>query len=193
MRSVLIVFGPQGSGKSTQVKHLAQKYNLKVFEAGAKLRELSIVDENIHQQITSGQLVSNQILRQLVEDYVSQLPSDQGIIFDGYPRNQQQCQDFKELVEKYDWQVTLIYIHLSDKSAKSRLSMRFQLIDGKKIYREDDKPEIVERRLVTFRKETLPVKDWLAEHYRSIEIDGEPAVDAVTDQINRALEPIIND
>ncbi|MCR4277489.1 MAG: nucleoside monophosphate kinase [Candidatus Berkelbacteria bacterium] len=191
--TVFVMFGPQGSGKSTQVERLASKLNLKVFEAGEALRTRSQIDENIHLQLKQGILVADETMREIIEEFISDNTTKTGYVFDGYPRNVNQFEGFMSLVTKYHWEVVGIFINLSDESAKKRLSTRFQIIDGQKVFREDDKPEIVQNRLDTFKRETLPLKAKFLEVYNLLEIDGEPPVDTVTSEISEAVDRFLND
>lgn len=190
--TVFVVFGPQGSGKSTQVERLATHLNLKVFEAGKALRTRAEVDENLHQQVKQGFLVADETMLQIVEEFISDNTTKNGYVFDGYPRNLTQFEGFKSLVTKYHWSVAGIFINLSDDSAKERLSTRFQIIDGQKVMREDDKPEVVQKRLDTFKRETLPLKAKFSKDYTLLEINGEPPVETVTSEITEAVNHFLN-
>ena len=187
------MFGPQGSGKSTQVKRLAEHLSLTIYETGAQLRERSKIDYALHQQVSTGVLISDQTMPELVREFLENHTLTEGIVFDGYPRTLAQCQGFKQLVDHYTWRVLAIYIDLADESAKKRLAGRFQLINGEKVYREDDKPEVVAKRLETFKSQTLPIKDWFEKNYKLLTIDGEPSVDEVTSAINLGTEAILNE
>lgn len=189
----LVVFGPQGSGKSTQVERLAQSQRLVIFEAGEELRQRARDDIKIRDQITKGVLVEDEVMRTIIEEFIKIHPSQTGYIFDGYPRDLIQFQGFQTLVRKYGWHAIGIFINLSDESAKKRLSERYQIIDGKKIKRPDDNPDTVQKRLNTFRIETLPLKDNFSNDFELLEINGEPSVDEVTDQIRLAVDQIFND
>ena len=191
--TIFVVFGPQGSGKSTQVERLAERASMKVFEAGKELRSRSVVDENLHRQVSQGILVADETMLEIVDQFISENPSPKGYVFDGYPRNLNQFKGFESLVKKYGWSVAGIFVNLSDESAKKRLETRFQIVDGQKITREDDKPEIVQKRLDTFKQETLPLKEKFGQIYKLLEIDGEPPMDTVTSEISEAVDRFLND
>ena len=190
---VFVVFGPQGSGKSTQVARLAERQGLKVFEAGKALRERAEHDEKLRQEISVGILVSDEMMRTIVEAFVAENESENGYVFDGYPRDLRQFVGFESLVEQYHWRVAGIFINLTDESAKKRLSTRFEMVNGQKVVRADDTPEIVQKRLNTFKKETLPLKEQFSSHYQLLEIDGEPPVDDVTSLIDTAVDQFLDD
>lgn len=189
---VWVVFGPQGSGKTTQVERLAERYGLKIFEVGKILRARAKIDEKLQRNLNQGTLVDNATILGIVDDFISKQISPNGYVFDGYPRNSVQFNDLITLQKKYGWQVAAIFINLSDGSVKQRLSTRFRLIDGQKIIRDDDKPEIIEKRLDNYKKETLPLRERFAETFQLLEIDGEPPVANVTAQINTAVDRFFN-
>jgi len=184
---VFVVFGPQGSGKSTQVERLAAKFGLNILEAGEVLRHRAKTDAHLLELVNSGTLVSDEVMTEIVEEEIEKFDHQRGVVFDGYPRDITQFNGFKMLADRYQWQVIAIFINLSDETAQARLKGRFQLVDGQKVTREDDQPAIVQKRLDTFRRETLPLKRLFNDAYQLIEIDGEPPIDAVTAEINLAL------
>lgn len=186
MGTAFVIFGPQGSGKSTQVELLARHLNFEVFEAGQVLRQRSANNESLHHQLTEGVLVSDEVIFNIANSYIKEHNAP-GYIFDGYPRNLDQCIGFQRLVTAHQWQAAAIFINLSDESAKTRLSTRYEMVGGKKVIREDDKPEIVEKRLDTFKQQTLPIKEWFRTNYRLLEIDGEPSIETVATEVNDAV------
>ena len=185
---IFVIFGPQGSGKSTQVELLRAKYQLTVFEAGDQLRRKAAVDEELHQTIKKGQLVANDQMLKLVNEFIDTHPADNGYIFDGYPRNIEQSQGFLRLAHANNWHVVVIYMHISDTTAKKRLSQRFEIINGEKFIREDDQPEVVNKRLSIFKSVTLPIKSFLSKYFTVLEVDGEPDEATVWADVQNKLE-----
>jgi len=182
-----LIFGPQGSGKSTQAEMLAAKLGLPFFDSGKQLREMVTkggeTAEQVGKIMQTGQLVPNEILRQIFDEYIHSHDCSRGLVMDGFPRNMTQTQLFSDLARDYSWEVTAFYVAISDETAKERLSKRYQVIDGKKVFRQDDKPAIVAKRLAVFKQETMPVIKWLKEHYDVHEIDGEPPREKVFENI----------
>lgn len=178
-----LIFGPQGSGKSTQAELLADRLGLPFFDSGKQLREMVAKGDVIAQQVSatmqSGQLVANNVLRKIFDDYINSHDCSRGLVTDGFPRNITQTALFSDLASDYGWAVTAFYIKITDDTAKERLSKRYQVIEGRKVFRDDDKPAIVARRLAVFKQETLPVIDWLKKHYVVHVIDGEPSREEV--------------
>lgn len=189
---IFVVFGPQGSGKSTQVERLAEKLSLKVFEAGEVLRARAEVDEKIHQILKQGTLVSDETMLEIIDEFMAEHNSTIGYVFDGYPRNEDQFNGFIKIMSPLDARVAGLFINLSDSSAKTRLANRFTIVDGQQVRREDDQPDIVQKRLDTFKAETLPLKELFAQNFELLEIDGEPSVDEVTEEIDAAVNKFLD-
>ena len=185
---VFVVFGPQGCGKSTQVARLAEAQKLRVFEAGEVLRQMSLGDEEIHKAVSQGKLISAVKMLEIVKSEIESKHDLVGYIFDGYPRDAGQFSDFETLARQNNWLVAGIFINLSDESAKTRLASRYSLVNGKRIVRQDDLPQVVQKRLRTFREVTLPLKAKFKEEFTLLAIDGEPTVDEVTAEINDAVD-----
>ena len=184
---IFVVFGPQGCGKSTQVARLAESQKLQIIEAGAVLRQMAFGDVAIHRAVSRGKLIPDAKMLEIVETEIQNSQNPVGYIFDGYPRDIGQFKDFQALAHKYDWLVAGIFINLSDESAKTRLASRYTLVNGQRVVRDDDSPQVVEKRLQTFKEVTLPLKARFKSEFTLLEIDGEPTVDEVTAEIDEAV------
>jgi adenylate kinase len=188
---VYLVFGPQGSGKSTQAELLSEKLSIPYFDAGNELRRFVETDSDeaniVRSKMQNGQLVSNDILRRLFSQFMETHNCSNGIVADGFPRNITQVELLTELAEQHRWQVIGLFIDISDEIAKERLSKRFSVVDGKKVVRSDDQPAIVEKRLQVFKRETLPVLEYLKQHFTLHDIDGTPSIEEVHKQVLTAI------
>ena len=94
----LIIFGPPGAGKGTQSKFIVKNHNLFQLSTGEILRseiknktELGIKISSI---MNSGTLVSDEIVSRLIEKFISKEEYKNRFIFDGYPRNLNQAENF---------------------------------------------------------------------------------------------------
>lgn len=177
---VYLVFGPQGSGKSTQAKLLSETLGVPFFDSGNELREYvnsGSEDANlVKEKMAQGQLVGNQTLRKIFENFIENHSVEKGIVIDGFPRNMVQMELFEQLVEENNWYVEVIFIELDDQTAIQRISERFQIINGQKVKRHDDTPEVVSKRLAIFKNETLPIIDALKQKHPLLLIDGSPEI-----------------
>jgi len=217
----LILFGVQGCGKGTQGRILAEENGYKVFETGKELRAL-IADENselgkkIKEIVEGGNLVSDEVVIEIVENYVKDVPAEpasasselrtgrQAIIFDGLPRKVSQKDLFEEVMEKYDRKPLAVMIHISDETALARLGNRWMSKSTGKIFagkeaalaecaeedvyqRSDDTPEAIKTRLANYHQETQPVIDWYTEEGRMVEVNGEQGLEEVTKELLEKL------
>ena len=96
----LVIFGPPGAGKGTQSKFIVKKYNLHQLSTGEILRQEIINKTQLGLEISSimnsGNLVSDTVVSDLIEKFISNGDYKNRLIFDGYPRNKQQAENLGE-------------------------------------------------------------------------------------------------
>jgi adenylate kinase len=187
--NTIFFIGPQGSGKGTQAKLLAAKLDFFYWEMGGILRclknETSDLAKKVTDMINQGILLPDDILLQVVEQKLSEISADKGVIFDGVPRRVGQAEFLMDFLKKQGRKdfITL-FVNLPREESKNRLLLRAQ-----KEGRADDTPEKIEFRLKQYEQDTVPVLDFLKTHTDFKEIDGQPPIEKVTEAINQALEP----
>ena len=184
----LIIFGPPGAGKGTQADFIVKKYDLFQLSTGEILRN-EIKDKTdlgikISSAINGGSLVSDDIVKKLVETFISNEKYKNRLIFDGYPRNLIQAKTLKELLGQYNQKIDLVLkLSVSLEVIKKRILERRTLEN-----RADDSEEIAIKRYKTYEKSTEPV----IEYYKKLNllkvIDGERSID----QINKEISDIIS-
>ena len=128
----IIIFGPPGAGKGTQSNFIVKKFHLHQLSTGELLRK-EIKDgtelgKQISSIINSGNLVSNEIVSDLIEKYISNKIYKNRLIFDGYPRNLNQATNLDNLLNKYDQKVDIaLKLSVSLKTIKKRILERKSL------------------------------------------------------------------
>ena len=183
----LIIFGPPGAGKGTQADFIVNKFSLYKLSTGEVLRNeinnKTELGEKISSIINSGSFVSDDIVKRLGENFISDNKYKDRLIFDGYPRNLNQAKTLKELLNKYQQKIDLVLqLSVSLDTIKKRILER-QTLEK----RADDSEEIAIKRYKTYEKSTEPVIEFYKKLNLLKVIDGERSID----QINKEISDII--
>ena len=206
----LIFFGMQGAGKGTLGKSAAERYGMRIFETGGALRALAQEDSELGRKVKSiieaGHLVPNEVVMEIVEDFMNKLPKNTAVLFDGIPRKVEQAESLNELLKKHNRTYRAILIDIKKETAFKRLATRRVCKSCKNVYpttytnslcecggelvtRADDNPEAIKTRLEAFEKETIPAINIYNDNL--IRIDGEPTIKEVEILAFKALDGII--
>lgn len=205
----IIILGPQGSGKGTQAKLLADEFGLYYFESGKFLRKLAKEDERIDQIINKeGRLIPDDEIFSYVKKELNQKDPDlDGMILDGYPRSVKQYKLLTDWLEENGEDIDYaIFLDISEKETIRRLSARrmdeetgniYNLITNpppedldaeKLVQRPDDKPEAIKTRLEQYNEQTQPLINLLREKGILMEVDGERPIDVVFKDITGRIK-----
>jgi adenylate kinase len=174
MKKDIVLFGIQGAGKGTQAKKLAEAKNMKIFETGAELRALtkqtSELANKVNAIISRGDLVPNEIVMEIVEEFVNNTPLDQPIIFDGLPRSLPQKETFDALLAKKGRRFSGIALTASKREVIERMKERG---------RSDDNEAAIEKRLQNYESETVPVINAYQAEGKLKSVNGMQSIDEV--------------
>lgn len=201
---IILVMGPQGSGKGTQAKLLADRLGYYYFDSGAMLREIAGSDKRIDEIVNKrGELVPDDEMYKLVTEYFTRKSHFDNIVMDGYPRSVVQYQAIKQWFLEHETQISkAIFLRVSDEVSVSRLSARrqdpvtgeiYNLItnppgpevdQARLVHREDDTPEAIKERLEHYHVTTQPLVQLLRKEGILIEIDGEQSIEKIHKEIN---------
>jgi adenylate kinase len=205
----IIMLGPQGSGKGTQAEFLSEHLNLPNVSTGSFFRQ-AIADKTplglqIEESIKNGNLVSDEIINNLMAEKLSGPNFVSGFILDGYPRTLAQAEFLSTISEP----THVLEVDISDDTAKKRLGNRQTCPECGKIYhpefkpaqvpgqcdvckislitRADDTPEAIDRRLKKYREEVSAILKFYEAKGTLIKINGEPAIEEVKKEIFEKL------
>ncbi len=186
----IVIFGPPGAGKGTQSKFIEKKYNLIQLSTGDLLRNeiknKTILGSKISSIINSGDLVSDEIVNNLIEKYISNKKNKQRFIFDGYPRSITQAINLDKLLEKYDQQIDIVLnLSVSFETIKKRITER-----KSQEQRADDNEKIAIKRFKTYELSTKPVIDYYKQSNLLKDINGENTISEINVEISGLIDAI---
>jgi len=186
----IVIFGPPGAGKGTQSNLIAKKYNLYQLSTGELLRNeiknSTKLGKNISSIINSGNLVSNDIVSDLIEKYISNEIYRERLIFDGYPRNLAQAQNLDNLLKKYNQKIDIVLkLSVNLETIKRRILER-KMVEK----RVDDLEEIAIKRYETYENNIVSVIDFYKQFNLLKVINGEASVDGISNEISALIDAI---
>ena len=186
----IVIFGPPGAGKGTQSKFIVKKFNLHQLSTGELLRKEIYENTNLGKEISStintGNLVSDEVVGNLIEKYISNKIYKDRLIFDGYPRNLIQAKNLNNLLNKYDQKIDIaLKLNVSLEIVKKRISERKNLEK-----RKDDSEEIAIQRFENYEKNIKPVIDFYKQSKLLKVVNGETSIDEISDEISGLIKGI---
>ena len=186
----IVIFGPPGAGKGTQSKFIANKFNLYQLSTGDLLREeiknKTKLGSEISSIINSGELVSDNIVSNLIEKFVSNDNYKNKIIFDGYPRTLTQAKDLDNILKKYNQKIDIVLkLSVSLETVKKRILER-----QTQEQRADDNEEIAIKRYKTYEKSSEPVIDYYKQSNLLKIVNGEAVISEINSEISGLIDTI---
>lgn len=187
----LILFGPPGSGKGTQAKKIAEKFDLLHISTGDLFRkeigEQTKLGKLAKSYIDKGQLVPDEVTIGMLQSALDQKGSTFGVIYDGFPRTVDQARALDQMLDESDDEIDLlISLKVSDEELIQRLLNRGKL-DGRS---DDQDAEIIKSRISVYNNETQPVYAYYDGQDKAITINGEGDIDAIFDEISRTIKQV---
>ena len=186
----IVIFGPPGAGKGTQSKFIVNKFNLYQLSTGDLLRNeiknKTPLGSKISSTINSGELVSDKIVNDLIEKFISNDNYKNKIIFDGYPRSLIQAKNLDDLLIKYKQKIDIVLkLSVSLETIKKRILER-QTQEN----RADDSEEIAIKRFKTYEKSSEPVLDYYKQSNLLKVVNGEAEISKINSEISVLIEAI---
>jgi adenylate kinase len=218
----VVLLGPPGAGKGTQAKRIMEKYLVPQISTGDILRynvvqgtELGIAAKAV---MARGELVSDDLVCEMVRQRLRQRDCKRGYVLDGFPRTAAQAGWLDALLDDklfdnsrptrawpivirldVDYNQLLLRItgRRSCPTCGRIYNVHFQPprfdevcdMDGTKLVtRNDDRLEVIQPRLAAYQEQTAPVADYYLRTGRLISVNGDRAMDEVTEQIFRIIE-----
>ena len=207
----LILLGMPGAGKGTQAEIIQRKQGIANVSTGAMMREVSRADtdlaKKVQEYLSSGRLVPDDIIIEMLVERISQSDCENGFLLDGFPRNLDQAKALDEAKIEIN---LILFLKISEKEIIERMSGRrvhlpsgrsYHIahnppkVDGKDdltgetlIQREDDHPDVIKKRLQVYYDETEPLLSFYRQKDISFyEVDASKALEEVTQDIHKII------
>lgn len=214
-KPTLLLMGSAGSGKGTQGSSIASVFGYVHAETGALIRATARQNTDLGRRIKEaddkGKHASDELITELLVNYLASLPFGQPLLLDGYPRTMRQAdmlQDVLRQVGRESSGLRAVWINVSPEVAKKRLLQRAVCSNCKKVFpsrditvcdacngtvapRPYDNEEAIDERLAFFQTQTMPVLQRYRNEGVLIEIDGEQPVQAVSDALLNSLKDLM--
>ena len=186
----IVIFGPPGAGKGTQSKFIVKKYNIHQLSTGDLLRDEikngTELGSKISSIMNSGELVSNEIVGDLIEKFISNENYKNKIIFDGYPRTLPQAKNLDILLKNYNQKIDIVLkLNVSLETIKKRILERKSIEK-----RADDNEEIVIKRFQTYEKSSEPVLNYYKQTKLLQVVNGENSISQINNEISGLIDSI---
>jgi adenylate kinase len=206
--------GPPGAGKGTQAGHLVTQYGLRHVATGDVLRDAVSAATPLGLEAKSfmdaGNLVPDEVIIGLLRDLVGSLPSDAGVLLDGFPRTRAQAEALDVTLGELNRSIDVaLDVRVPHEVLIERLSGRWICracqtpynvnsrppkvagvcdIDGGELYqRSDDNADAVRNRLEVYDAQTAPVAGFYKDHGVLVTIDGDRDPDDVRASLDDAM------
>ncbi len=186
----IILFGYPGSGKGTQAKKMAERYNLVYISTGKMLRDEIKRDTEIGRLakpfMDKGAIVPDEYAIKLIEEKMQANPGSRGFIFKGFPRTIVQAYIVDGMLRRMNSNITTaIEIKVSPLEAVKRLALRSKT-DKSRLYDMDT--EVIVGRLEEYEEKTMLARDFYEKRNLLHIVDGEGSADEIFERICKELE-----
>jgi adenylate kinase len=184
----ILILGPQGSGKGTQAKRIAEHYGVPHIATGdmfrAAVAEGSELGRRVAPILEEGGLVPDDLTIEIIRE---RLADEDGFVLDGFPRTMAQAEALDSMLEEIGKPLdAVLLLQVSDEVATARLRER-AVQEG----RADDSPEAIETRLRLYHELTELVVDRYQHAGIEVAVDGEQPVDEGFAAFQDALEGVV--
>ena len=186
----VLLLGPQGSGKGTQANRISAEYGIPHIASGDILRAEMVAGTELGHRVKDvvdrGDLVSDDLMIELIRTRLRQADTEAGFVLDGFPRTTVQAEALDEMFADIGRSFSVVFaLQIPDEVAVGRLRRRAE-IEG----RADDTDEAIQRRLETYHRETAPLVEYYRVRGNLVPVHGDRSENEVFGEIQSALEQV---
>lgn len=188
--------GPPGAGKGTQAQRLVQKHGIVQLSTGEMLRAAVAAQTPVGLKakdiMASGGLVPDEIVIGIISDRLDQPDMKNGFILDGFPRTVPQAEALDDLLKKKHIKLdAVVELRVNESALLNCVETRVAEMRARgEEVRIDDTPEVLSKRLASYRTMTEPLIHYYSERRKLLTVDGMMTIEHVTREINRILAAI---
>ena len=186
----VLLLGPQGAGKGTQAQRIAAEYDVPHIASGEILRGEMTAGTELGRRVQDvydrGDLVSDDLMIELIRTRLEQPDTDAGFVLDGFPRTTVQAEALDQILADIGRTFSVVFaLQIPDEIAFERLRRR-AVLEG----RADDTDEAIQRRLDNYHRETEPLIEYYRVRGNLVPIHGDRSENEVFAEIQAALEQV---
>lgn len=188
----IVFYGPEGSGKGTQARLLADALHLPILTSGDLVRDAAandkgIIGEVVRQSLKEGKYVADSEMFVLWKWRLKEEDAKGGWIMDGFPRNVEQAIFLDDKVDKYGYKVDKVfYLNLSEEESYRRLIKR-----GRPLHEGSDElhdsPERIKSRLTIYKEGEKDVLEFYRQKGALVEINADQSIEDVHKDIMKQV------
>lgn len=184
----LILLGAPGSGKGTQAALLAEELGIPAISTGEMLRQAvaagTPLGEKVKQVMSSGDLVDDATMGEVVKERLAREDAKEGFILDGYPRTLVQADLLAEILEEMESELNgVLYLQVPEAVLVERILGR---------QRADDTEDVIRQRLVVYKRQTQPLVEYYEQRGKLMAIHGDRLIEEVAEALLEALGRKVN-
>jgi adenylate kinase len=189
----LMLLGPPGAGKGTQAERLVKRLAIPQLSTGDMLRAAVAANTPVGLKakdiMNRGELVSDDIVVQILADRIEEQDAKKGFILDGFPRTVAQAEALSSMLAQKKLKLDAVLEFKVDEPALvDRVVKRAkEAAERGEPVRNDDNPEVFRTRLEAYRAQTRPLTDYYRSRGTLKTVDGMQPIDKVTQEISRIL------
>ena len=193
----LILLGPPGAGKGTQAHRLVERHNIVQLSTGDMLRAAVAAETEVGLKakdiMAAGGLVPDDVVIGIISDRIELPDAANGFILDGFPRTVPQAEALDALLKSKGLHLdAAVELRVNESALLQRVEARVaQMMERGETVRIDDTPEVLSKRLASYRTSTEPLVHYYSEKRKLVTIDGMMTIEEVTAEINRVLAAIL--